>query len=404
MRAGGCEPRAAGVRLARREANRAAFVRTTGDVVPNPDPMRRARSSSRQVSLLSVLLAACAAPSVREPTPEPASAVGEAAGPSLEPQTSGTTALLQAVSVVDARTAWVSGHAGTWARTLDGGATWTTGGVTGADSLQFRDVHAASADVAWLMSAGTGEQSRIYRTSDGGRTWTMQYRASEPDAFLDCFAFWDGRRGLAFGDAVRGALFVLLTDDGGATWSRVPPERLPPALPGEGSFAASGTCVATQGSDRAWIGTGNASRARVLRTEDGGRSWSIADAPVVGGEAAGFAAIAFRDERHGVALGGEIGKPQGRGDYVAVTGDGGRSWAAGGRPLFAGAVYGAAFAPGVGATTIVAVGPGGANFSLDDGASWAPLDTLAYWSVGFGAAGAGWMVGPRGRIVKVRFR
>jgi photosystem II stability/assembly factor-like uncharacterized protein len=358
-------------------------------------------SSRAPASLASLaLVVACAAPAARE-APLPSVAAVTAA-PSLEPQHGGTDALLQAVSVVDARTAWVSGHAGTWARTLDGGATWTTGGVAGGDSLQFRDVHAASAERAWLMSAGSGEQSRIYRTTDGGRSWTMQYRASDPEAFLDCLAFWDERRGLAFGDAVRGELFVLLTEDGGASWSRVPANRLPPALPGEGSFAASGTCVATHGGERAWIGTGNGARARVLRTDDGGRSWSIAEAPVVGGEAAGFASIAFRDALHGVALGGEIGKPRGRGDYVAVTSDGGRSWSIGGRPLFAGAVYGAAYAPAAGGGALVAVGPGGANVSRDDGASWAPLDTLAYWSVGFGPSGSGWMVGPRGRIVKVR--
>ena len=353
--------------------------------------------------LLLAVAGACASPGVSDDVPAtPSVVVGLA--PQLEPQASGTDALLQAVSAVDARVVWVSGHAGTFARTLDGGATWRAARVAGADSLQFRDVHAASADVAWLLSAGPGALSRIYHTRDGGRSWTEQYRASEPEAFLDCFAFWDAERGVAFGDAVGGVPYVLVTGDAGATWERVPSERLPAALPGEGSFAASGTCVATAAERLAWIGTGNAVIARVLRTVDGGRHWTAADTEAASGEAAGFASVAFRDSLHGAVLGGEIGRAAARGDYVAVTADGGRSWALGGRPTFAGAVYGAAYARGLGAQPLVAVGPGGASLSRDDGRSWMPLDTLAYWSVGFASPESGWLVGPGGRIVAIRLR
>lgn len=355
--------------------------------------MRRAARRA----MVAIVLAGCSR------APGPADAAGAPApAPVLEVQRSGTTALLQAVSVVDARTVWVSGHQGTWARTLDGGATWETGRVSGADTLQFRDVQAASADTAVLLSAGTGDLSRIYRTTDGGRHWALRYANSEPRAFFDCFAFWDARRGIAFSDAVGGAQLVLATGDGGATWERISPASLPAALPDEGGFAASGTCVAAAGRGTAWIGTGNTSHARVLRTTDGGRTWSAAVVPVASGGAAGIASVVFRDTLHGVALGGEIGKPAARGDYVARTEDGGRTWTAGGRPTFAGAVYGAAYVPGAPTPTIVAVGPGGANVSIDDGRSWRPLDTLAYWSVGFASPSAGWMVGPEGRIVKVR--
>ncbi len=83
--------------------------------------------------------------------------------PILEAQSSGTTALLQAVSVVDENIVWVSGHRATYARTVDGGATWEAGVVPGPDSLQFRDVHAVDAKTAYLLSAGPGDMSRIYK-------------------------------------------------------------------------------------------------------------------------------------------------------------------------------------------------------------------------------------------------
>ena len=324
------------------------------------------------------------------------------ATPVLDVQESGTTALLQAVSAVDERIVWVSGHAGTYVRTLDGGVTWVAGRVPGADTLQFRDVHAISADTAWLMSAGSGELSRIFRTTDGGRSWTQQHVNREPDAFFDCMTFWDSRRGIVFSDAVRGQHVLLMTSDGGEHWDRIAPERLPPAAAGEGAFAASGTCIAAPTGNMAVVGTGNSPTAHALITTDGGVSWTSSTIPVVAREGAGLASVAFRDSLHGVAVGGEMGNPSARGDYVALTSDGGRSWTLGGRFTFPGAAYGAAYVPGVRAPALVAVGPGGADVSRDDGRTWSRLDTLAYWSVGFASPTSGWAVGPRGRIVKLR--
>ncbi|MGH8437060.1 MAG: WD40/YVTN/BNR-like repeat-containing protein, partial [Pseudomonas sp.] len=144
-------------------------------------------------------------------------------------QTSGTTALLIAVSPVNERVVWVSGTQGTWLRTLDGGATWQSGRVSGADSLQFRDVHGVDANTAYLLSIGSGDQSRIYKTMDAGKTWTLQFTNTEPQGFYDCFDFWDARRGIVIGDAIDGKIAMLVTTDGGASWTRVPAEALPPA-------------------------------------------------------------------------------------------------------------------------------------------------------------------------------
>ena len=363
--------------------------------------MRLARR--RRLAFL-LLAAACAAPAGRaEPSVDtPAAALG---APTLEPQASGTTALLQAVSAVDDEVAWVSGHQGTWARTRDGGATWETGRVAGADTLQFRDVHAASHDVAWLMSAGTGEQSRIYHTADGGRSWARQHVNPDSAGFYDCMAFWDARRGFVYGDAVDGRLVVVLTEDGGRTWTRVPADRLPAAQPGEGGFASSGTCAVARtdgGRAHGWIATGNAARPRVLHTADGGRSWSATELPLPGGEGIGATSVSFRDAGVGVAVGGDIGRRDAAGLRVAVTRDTGRTWSPGGDPAIAGAVYGVAQAPLPSGPALVAVGPGGASWSSDDGRSWTRADSTAYWGVGF-AGRVGWIVGPRGRIVKVRW-
>ncbi len=349
--------------------------------------------------LLLVSAGACArAEAPQQEAPQQAER-GARAEITLTPQESGTDALLIGVSAASGHVVWVGGTGGTVLRTTDGGRTWQSAAVPAADTLQFRDVHAVNADTAYLLSIGPGAASRIYKTTDAGRTWERQFTSGEPEAFFDCMAFWDEASGLAFSDAVAGQFIVITTRGGGATWQHVPAEHLPPARPGGGSFAASGTCVAARGDSAAWIGTGNARRPRVLRTTDRGRTWEAAPAPIDAGEGAGIASIVFRDARHGLALGGDIGQPAATDSSAARTDDGGRTWRLVEAPPLGGPVYGAAYVPGT--RGVVAVGPGGVAFSPDEGASWRRVDTLATWGAAFADPQAGWLVGPEGRIARV---
>jgi photosystem II stability/assembly factor-like uncharacterized protein len=171
-------------------------------------------------------------------------------------QESGTKARFRGLSVVSRDVAWASGNQGTCVRTLDGGATWNMVDVPDSASLDFRDIQAFDDRTATVLSIGPGELSRIYRTVDGGSNWTLQYTNRDPKGFLDAIAFWDVDHGLALGDPVDGRYEIRLTDDGGKTWIKSPDAGMPEALPGEGAFAASGTCLVTQGTSNAWFGTG----------------------------------------------------------------------------------------------------------------------------------------------------
>jgi photosystem II stability/assembly factor-like uncharacterized protein len=183
---------------------------------------------------------------------------------------SGTTSRLQAVSPVDSQVVWASGVDGTWALTTDGGEHWVSHQVPGAETLEFRDVQGVSDKVAYLLASGVGTDSRIYKTEDGGATWTLQAQNQDPNGFWDCLAFWTPTQGLTMADASNGRFPVLRTLDG-ETWTDIG-DNLPPPLPGgEFAFAASGTCVATVGKKWAWIGTGNTVEpARVFATTDQG--------------------------------------------------------------------------------------------------------------------------------------
>ena len=175
--------------------------------------------------------------------------------PTLTPQNSGTTQLLDTVSAVNSRVVWVAGFGGTVSLTTDGGNTWKAAVVPGAETLQFRDVQGFSDKVAYLLSIGDNPTDfRIYKTLDGGATWTMQFQNQNPYAFYDCFAFWSPQSGVLHGDPING-VFPDLRTTHGKTWQDIS-SNMPPALPGEFSFAAGGTCIATQGEGNAWIATG----------------------------------------------------------------------------------------------------------------------------------------------------
>src|SRR4051812_28509982 len=144
-------------------------------------------------STASLLIGLCTAVAISFVGATASSATNQAASrpPTLTPQESGTTQSLIAVSPVDKRVVWASGRGGTFAVTTDGGATWRSGVVPGAESLQFRDVEGVSATVAYLLSIGNNAGDfRIYKTIDGGSTWSQQFQNQNANAFYDCFAFW----------------------------------------------------------------------------------------------------------------------------------------------------------------------------------------------------------------------
>ncbi len=274
-------------------------------------------------------------------------------------QASGTKARLRGLSVVSGEVAWASGTGGTVARTSDGGKTWHAGVVPGASALDFRDIHGVDANTAYLLSIGGGDLSRIFKTIDGGATWTTLYVNKDPKGFLDAIAFWDADHGLALGDQVEGRFVIQRTDDAGKTWEPVSPEGMPPALPGEGAFAASGTCLVVQGDGNAWFATGGAKSVHgSSRSTNHGKTWTVHETPVhAGSPSSGIFSLAIVDADHGVAVGGDYKEPGRKDNLVALTSDGGRTWRLPKGDKLGGYRSAVAFVPGTRGQTLVAVGP-----------------------------------------------
>src|SRR5512132_2070929 len=192
---------------------------------------------------------------------------------------SGTDASFRGVSAVDANVCWVSGSKGTVLRTTDSGKHWTKLPVPNAENLDFRDVEAFDANTAIIMSAGPAEQgaARMFKTTDGGAHWKEVLYTDRKGVFFDSMAFWDSKRGIVFSDPVDGHFVLWATVNGGDTWQELKPQTMPPALPNEGAFAASGTAIAVAGKNDVWFGTGGASVARVFHSSDRGKNWTVAE-------------------------------------------------------------------------------------------------------------------------------
>jgi photosystem II stability/assembly factor-like uncharacterized protein len=312
---------------------------------------------------------------------------------------SGTTAELRGLIVVSDQVAWASGTRGSVLRTMDGGRNWTADTVPGASMLDFRSVHALNDGMGLVASAGEAEKglAAIYATGDGGRHWHRVYATEQKGVFFDALQFWDVRRGIALSDPVDSAFVLMITEDRGGTWNRIPATCLPRVLPGEAAFAASGSSIVLRGTALMWIGTGGGGRARVMRSADAGRTWQVVDVPVhAAGPAAGIFALAFFDDSTGVAVGGDYTQPTLAASSVAITRDGGRSWRPAAQPP-------AAYLSGVSYAgsrdRLVAVGLAGTFVSSDGGDRWHQVDTVAMNAVRFQGT-TGFAVGPRGRVAR----
>ena len=312
-------------------------------------------------------------------------------------QPSGTSESLRGISIFDRDNIWASGAHGTYLMTRDGGKTWNVSKVPGAEALDFRGVKVFKKDV-FLLAAGPGDKSRIYHLRIG-KQWELQFTNQEPKGFFDCMAFSDERHAFAIGDPVNGKFQILRTRDGGGTWQYIDPTHIPPALDGEGAFAASNSCVAANGTENIWFATGG-SAARVFHSADAGESWTVSETPVVhGGASQGIFSIAFRDLLHGVVAGGDYQHPEQTGAHLATTDDGGKTWKLAEitpQKFLSAVAYVGGTNPG-----IVAVGPATTTFSFDQLHSWSYVLPDGFNAVD-SKQGVTYVVGANGKLGRIQ--
>ena len=317
-------------------------------------------------------------------------------------ETSGIDTNLRGVSVARASNAkgaspwvvWASGSNGVILESADEGETWKRLHMAGGDALDFRGIVAFNTTTAYAMSSGEGERSRIYKTTDGGETWDLQYTNKRKEFFLDSIACLSETHCLALGDPIDGKFLLLRTTDS-EHWNPLPTGNMPAALPREGAFAASNTCLALSGEE-IFFGTGGPA-ARVFRSPDSGRTWTVAETPIAHNNASsGIFSITRGNEQQVVVVGGDYQHPQRASGIAAFSRDGGHSWQL------------SAEQPGGYRSAVahiddgrwVAVGPTGEDISGDFGVHWKHTDSLNLNAVALLDIWTGWAVGPNGTIAR----
>ncbi len=345
-----------------------------------------------------------------------------------EIEESNSTASLRGVISVGGGVAWASGSNGTVLRTEDGGYVWQ-GCVqpAGAAKLDFRGIQAWDENTAVVMSAGPGDLSRLYKTTDGCRTWTLLLTNHDTDGFWDAIQFSDREHGTLLGDPVGGRFVLLTTSDGGRTWT---PGQIGPAdsVTGQSIFAAShSSLLMTSPSSRAFC-TGGPNGAMVIRQSLGPQPGPAKPGEIRFGTTAsseelvsfsksassGCFSLAQSHDGQGtiVAVGGDFSHPE-VGENAAWTTAIAEDTENKAHPLFhfspaktKPAGYRSAVAYDAQTKAWIAVGPGGTDVSTDDGQNWRALTPSRQDAPGadkqWNAISLPFAVGPKGRIGKLR--
>jgi photosystem II stability/assembly factor-like uncharacterized protein len=231
----------------------------------------------------------------------------------------------------------------------------------------------------------------LYRISKGKAT--LKYTESHKKVFYDAIQFFDDNlHGIAVGDPTDNCASILLTEDSGETWHKIPCSKLPKFEEGEAFFAASNTNIKTIGNT-VWIASGG-KKARILKSDDFGTTWQTYNTPIIKGKGPqGIYSIDFVDKNNGIAIGGDYSKPLENKANKAITKDGGRTWsliADNQNPNYKSCIQ---YVPDTGGKEVFAVGKTGISFSNNGGLSWTQVSKDSYYAIQFVDRNNAWLSG-----------
>ncbi len=252
----------------------------------------------------------------------------------------------------------------------------------------FRSI-ASNGSSIFVLSVGN--PALLYKYVDGESQ--LVYKEEHENVFYDAMSFFDAQNGIAMGDPTEDCLSIIVTNDGGDNWTKIPCDKLPKVETGEAAFAASNTNIATVDSN-VWIVTGG-QRARVFHSPDKGKSWKAYDTPITqGGKMTGIYSVDFYDHKNGIIFGGNWEQKNDNTSNKAITKDGGKTWklvADNNEPGYKSCVQ---YIPNTNGKELLAVGSTGVSFSNNGGYSWTEVSSEKdYYTVQFVNKNVAWLAG-----------
>jgi len=268
------------------------------------------------------------------------------------------------------------------------------------DSLEFRSIAQTSGSI-FLLNAGS--PAFLLKVNKAGGKPEIVHTDSNKKIFYDSMKFWNDKEGIAMGDPVENCLSMLITRNGGDSWTKIDCSRLPETAQGEAAFAASNTNIVIKGSDT-WIVTGG-KKARVLFSPDKGKSWKIYDTPIISGKSmTGIFTADFRDAKNGFVSGGDYERPNRNQENKAITSDGGKTW----KLIAENEGYGYAscvqYFPDTNGKNLASVGASGLHYSKDGGVTWKQLhNDYSLFTIRFHDDSTAFAAG-KDKLIRIRFK
>ena len=304
---------------------------------------------------------------------------------------------IRAIEFLDANTLAFAGSGGIYG-TVDVPSGKVRTNIMEYDSItpSFRAVGHTATDFFMLSITNP---ALLYKTGGNGKM-ELVYSEEGESVFYDALKFWNDQEGIAVGDTVDGCLSIIITRDGGETWQKIPCDKLPKGVEGEGAFAASNTNIAIQG-DQAWIGTTSGS---IYHSMDKGKTWKSIGTPMKNDvDTQGIYSIDFYDENLGIAIGGDYTKPEINQGNKMKTEDGGATWsliADGEEPGYKSCIQ---FIPNSEGMGVITIGFTGISYSSDGGDHWQKLSDEEFYTFRFLNDSTAYAAG-KNRISKLTFK
>lgn len=288
---------------------------------------------------------------------------------------------IRAITPLDENAVWFAANNGRVG--LIDGATPKLATIHYEDSvLAFRSIAKTKKAVFVLSIANPAVLYKIGVNNREATNIEEVYVEQSETVFYDAMAFWNDKDGIAMGDPTDGCLSIIITKNGGNTWTKIPCENLPKTEKGEAAFAASNSNIALYG-DHAWLVSGG-KRARIFHSGDKGATWEVFETPIIQGKAmTGIYSVDFFNATTGVIFGGNWEDQAYNQGNKAITKDGGKTWkllSNGKGPGYRSSVR---FVPGSKGLGIVAVGSLGISYSPDQGETWEELSPEGFYALEF---------------------
>lgn len=308
-----------------------------------------------------------------------------------------TKAHIRGLFMVNEDIAWASGTEGTVLRCTDG-TSWQDVSVPNTVELDFRDIHAFDSNNAVVISAGNGVS--IYRTADGGDSWSLAFEDTNRSVFYDGIDFNTSGVGFAYGDPdAEGPISMLRSSDHGSTWQPLDSALRPVLDSNEAGYAASGTGI-IYSNDRLLIATGGGPKSRLISMDGKTFEASFTEIPIGSAPGSGVFSIASLNENV-IAVGGDYRDSTNARSNCAISQDGGATWL----PITVQNPrgYRSCVAVSQDGDIAIACGRTGSDYSTDRGMTWKPMGVDGYFTCTIYGR-SGWAAGRNGKMARLDWK